>query len=68
MILSLSVATERPRLLLPQEVHYCIIYSAFIRRRQRSGLNRRLLGPVSDDVLINRASKERALHQVIKYS
>ena len=24
--------------------------------------------PVSDHVLINRASKERALHQVIKYS
>ena len=28
----------------------------------------RLLGPVSDHVLINRASKERALYQVIKYS
>ena len=26
------------------------------------------LGPVSDHVLINRESKERALHQVIKYS
>ena len=36
---------------------------------QRSFIpNRRLLGHVSDHVLINRASKERALHQAIKYS
>ena len=27
-----------------------------------------LLGPVSDHVLINRVSKERTLHQVIKCS
>ena len=40
----------------------------FIRRRQSSGFYRRLQGPVSDHVLINRASKERALHHVIKYS
>ena len=42
-------------------------YSAFIRRRQSSGFYRRILGPVSDHVLINRASKELALYQVIKY-
>ena len=39
-------------------------YTTFIRKRQRdSGFYRRLLGPVSDHVLINCASKERALHQ-----
>ena len=43
-----------------------IMYS--IRRRQSSGFYRHLLGPVSDHVLINRASKEPALHKVIKYS
>ena len=31
------------------------------------GFYGRLLGPVSDHVLINRTSKERTLHQVIKY-
>ena len=40
----------------------------FIRRRQSSDSYGRLLGPVSDHVLKNRASKGRALHQVIKYS
>ena len=45
-----------------------LYYSTFIRRRQSSGFYRHLLGPVSDHVLINRASKWRALHQVIKYS
>ena len=44
------------------------IFSTFIRRRQSSDFYRRLLGPVLYHVLINRASKERALHQVIKYS
>ena len=39
------------------------LYSAFIRRRQSSGFYRRLLKPISDHVLINRASKERELHQ-----
>ena len=34
---------------------------------QSSGFCWRLLGPVSDNVLINRVSKERALHQAIKY-
>ena len=43
-------------------------YSTFIRRRQSSGFYRRHLGPVSDNVLKNRASKERALHQVLKCS
>ena len=33
---------------------------------QSSGFCRCLLGPVSDNVLINRVSKERALHQAIK--
>ena len=35
-------------------------YSTFIRRRPRSGFYRRLLGHVSDNVLKNRAVKERA--------
>ena len=33
-------------------------YSTFIRRRQNSGFYRRFLRPVSDRVLINRASKD----------
>ena len=33
-------------------------YSTFIRRRQSPAIYRRLLGPVSGHVLINRASKE----------
>ena len=44
------------------------LLSTFIWGRKNSGFYRRLLGPVSDHVLINRASKERALHQVIKRS
>ena len=37
----------------------------FTQRKQSSGFCRRLLGSVSDHGLINRASKKRALHQVI---
>ena len=43
-------------------------YNLFIQRMQHLGLSSNLLGPVSDQVLINRVSKGRALHQVIKYS
>ena len=44
------------------------MHRTFIRIRQSSGFFWRLLGPVSDRVLINRASMERALHQVTKHS
>ena len=44
-----------------------LAHSTFIQRRQSLGFYRRLLGPVSDHVLINRASRERALRQVITY-
>ena len=47
---------------------FTTVVFTFIGRRQSSGLYRSLLGPVSDNVLKNRASTERALHQVIKYS
>ena len=40
----------------------------FVRRRQSSGFHRCPLGPVSDHVWITGANKDRALHQVIKYS
>ena len=64
------VDRKYPQMGIPVRIYaVCSLgYSTFIRRRQRSGLYRRLLGPVSDHVLINRVSKERALHQVIKYS
>ena len=42
--------------------------STFIRKRQSLGFCGLLLEPVLGHVLINRARKERALHQVIKYS
>ena len=43
-------------------------YTLFIRRMQSLGLYRRLLGPVSEHVLINWVSNGRELHQVVKYS
>ena len=44
------------------------LYNLFTRRMQSLDFYSRLLGPVSDhdlSLLINRVSKERALHQVI---
>ena len=45
-----------------------VMYTLFIRRMQSLGFHSCLLRPVSDHFLINRVSKEGALHQVIKYS
>ena len=45
-----------------------LFYNLFTGRMHGLGFYRRLLGPVSDHILIHRVSKERALHQVIKYS
>ena len=52
-------------------MHHCLqkataMFPTGRRRQQSSAFHRCLLGPVSDHVLMNRASKERALHQVIK--
>ena len=43
-------------------------YTRFTQRMQSLSFYGRLLGPVSDHVLINRVSKGQALHQVIKYT
>ena len=49
-------------------VELIFVCNLFIRRMQSSGFYSSLLGPVSDQVLRNRASKDRELHQVILYS
>ena len=51
-----------------QKCMHTITYNLFTQRMQSLGFYSRLLGPVSDHVLINRASKERAFHRVILYS
>ena len=47
------------------EVVIAISYILVTRRMQNLGFFNRLLGPISDQVVINRASKGRELHQVI---